>query len=145
MQTRFMTSFPCFWLKGTVITDDDSFTLHAPNTFGGVIKTGTYTTTIDYKHMASTQYSFDIEVWQILAALIIEVLILTAVHIWWIALAASLLTVFLFIMSINTTITIRTTSGEEVDIFFVVFERKKAKTVYEALVEKIKTNGRRIF
>lgn len=145
MQTRFMTSFPWFWLKGTVAVDDDSFTLLVPNTFGGAVKTGTHISTVDYKHMASAQFSFDVEVWSIIMALILEAITVIAVPMWWLIAGIGLIVAFLCITAIKTTVTIRTTSSEEIDIFFIVFECKKAKAVYEALIDKIKTNGRSVF
>lgn len=135
MQTiTFMTSLLTFYMKGEIKQEKNFIKFKVPNTILNFIPLGAYNKTVAVNQIASVSNSFSLLFKNLLIG-IVEVIIALALF------GSSFLAGLIFLAlgaltilnSFQTILFVNLTSGEQLSICFVIFEKAKAAQAEEAI------------
>ena len=145
----FMTSLLTFYLKGEIKQEQNFIRFKVPNTILTFIPLGSAKETVPVNQISSVGTSFKLLFKSFLVGVIlafIGLLLLTGSPI--IGIILLLLGASMAINSFQTVLTVDTTSGKELYIFFLIFEKSKAERAAQQINQLISnrlddTNNRR--
>ncbi len=124
---RFMTSLLTFYLKGEISKKDNFVSLKIPNTILGLIPLGARTENIPINQISLVGTSFHLLVGRLLLGLIAALIGLSVIENSFIfAIIMILVGVLTVINSFQTIFTVDLTSGRNITLSFVIFEKSKA-------------------
>lgn len=124
---RFMTSLLTFYLKGEISSQDNFVLLKIPNTILGLIPLGARTENIPINQISLVGSSFHLLVGRFLLGLIAALIGLSVIGSSFIfAVIMILVGVLIVLNSFQTIFTVDLTSGRNITLSFVIFEKSKA-------------------
>ncbi len=146
---HFITGLMTFYLKGEISKDDNFIYLKMPNTILGVIPLGRIEKQLMVNQIASTSVGFRLILRNLIIGLVEFILGLLLWQSPLIGFLVILLGIATMIGAFQTTLVLNLTSGERIDICFLVFEKKKAydavNMINEAIYKRIDdTNTRKV-
>ena len=131
---KFMTSIIFFWLKGKIEWDSNFLKLKVPNTLFGILPLGAFKKSIPINQISSVVTDFSLAIKNIIVGVILAFLGLifvdSSVLIMLILMIAGVVKI---IDAFQTVMGVTLTSGEVVGVPFIIFEKKKAEEVSDAL------------
>lgn len=124
---RFMTSLLTFYLKGEISKRDNFVTLKIPNTIFGLIPLGAQTENIPINQISLVGASFHLLVGRLFLGIIAALIGLSVMgDSFSFGIIMLLLGVLTVINSFQTIFTVDLTSGRNITLSFVIFEKSKA-------------------
>ena len=146
---RFITGILTFYLKGEINRDANFIYFKLPNTVLGFIPLGRYNEQIMVNQIASTSTSFRLVFKTLIAGLIETFLGFVLFGNPLLGIILLLLGASTIISAFQTTVTLNLNSGEQLTVYFIIFEKKKAYQAMNMINEAIycrmnDTNTRRV-
>ena len=131
----FMRSLGTFYMKGEIAGDRTMINVAVPNTlFFGLIPLGKKNRSVPVTQIASVTTSTKVKGWYLLFGLIMLLTGFASFGDSAIAgLICCLLAAYLFISAFETLFIMKMTSAEEIQVYFIVFEKDKAKQAETAV------------
>ena len=134
----FITSYLTFYLKGEIKKEKNFIKFTIPNTILGFIPLGAGKKSVAINHIASVDTDFRVNVKQLLIGAIIAIVGLASMGDSFLAgLILLALGVIDALNALQTALIVSTTAGEQVLLFFVIFEKAKAEQAADMINELV--------